>query len=189
MMMMYIWWWGCIPYDDDAFPMTMMHTYDDNACDNDVHCEVDALLYNMLYMHTIVWWCSPMHYDVYLMFMKYTRYTVRWWWCIVDYEDTYPMTMMHTYHDDAWQCMPHVQWKHNRITCSIIVYDEVYNDVHEQCMAVKWLLGIHGLFDSDQSVDVINNSFRVWFDRLTGSTIFFYMGGRTGKGKEVVVSF
>ena len=43
-----------------------------------------------------------------------------WWWgCI-------PMTMMHTYDDDAWQCIPYVQWKHSRITCLIIVFDEVY---------------------------------------------------------------
>ena len=39
----------------------------------------------------------------------------------------------------------------NIIICSIIVYDEVYNDVHEQCMAVKWLVGIQGWFGSDHS--------------------------------------
>ena len=90
---------------------------------------------------------------------------------------------MHTYDDDTWLCMPYVKWKQSRITCSIIVYDEVYNDIHEQCMAVKWLLGIHGLFDSDQSVDVISSSFRVWFDRFTGSTIFFLSRWQDGARK------
>ena len=99
--------------------------YDDTACDN-----VDALLYNIMYMHTIVWWCSHMHYDVYLMLMMHTRCTLRWWWCIFDDGDAYPMTMMHTYDDDAWRCMSYVQWKHNIITCLVIMYDEVYNDVY-----------------------------------------------------------
>ena len=110
--------------------MMMLHTfmlwydtlYDDNACDNDVHYEVVALLYNMMYMHTIVWWCSPMHYDVYLI-----------WWFIHgahwDDDDAYPMTMMHTYDDDAWQCMPYVQWKQRRIIYSVTVYDMMYKDV------------------------------------------------------------
>ena len=95
-----------------------------------------------------MWWCSPMHYDVYLMLMMDKWCTLRWW-CIYDDEDAYPMTIMHTYDDDAWWCMPYVQWKHIIITCSVIVYDEVYNDVHEQCMAVKWLVGIQGWFGSD----------------------------------------
>ena len=78
--------------------------YDDTACDN-----VDALLYNIMYMHTIVWWCSHMHYDVYLMLMMHKWCRLRWWWgCITYDEDTYPMTMMHTYDDDAWWCMPYV---------------------------------------------------------------------------------
>ena len=42
------------------------------------------------------------------------------------------MAMMHTYDDDA--CL---MFNESRITCSVIVYDEVYNDVHEQCMEVK----------------------------------------------------
>ena len=129
----------------------MLHTfmlcydtvYDDNAC---TLWDVYALLYNMMYMHTIVLWCSPMHYDVYLMLMMHTRCTLRWWWwCIFnDYDDAYPMTMTHTYDDDIWLCMPYVQWKQRRITCAIIMYDEAYNDVHEKCMALKWLVGIHG---------------------------------------------
>ena len=69
--------------------------YYDNAC---TVYDVDALLYNIMYMHTIVWWFSPMHYDVYLMLMMHTRCTLRW--CIFDDEDAYPMKMMHTY-DDA----------------------------------------------------------------------------------------
>ena len=115
--------------------MMMFHTcmlwydtlYDDNAC---TLYDVDALLYNMMYTHTIVWWCSPMHYDVYLMMMMHKRYTLRRSWCIFDDEDAYPMTMMPTYDDDAWRCMPYVQWKKRRITCWVIVYDEVYNDVY-----------------------------------------------------------
>ena len=72
--------------------------YDDNAC---ILYDVDALLYNMIYMHTIVWWFSPMKYDVYLMLMMHTWCTLRWWWFIFDDEDPYiwrwciPMTMMH----------------------------------------------------------------------------------------------
>ena len=113
----------------------MLHTfmlwydtlYDDNAC---TLYDVDALLYNMMYMHTIVWWCSRMHYDVYLILMMHTRCTLRRWWCIFHDEDAYPMMMMHTYGDDAWRCMPYVQWNHSRITFLVIVYDEVYNDVY-----------------------------------------------------------
>ena len=72
--------------------------YDDNACD-----KFDARIYNIMYMHTIVWWCSPMHYDVYLMLMMHKRCTLRWWGCIFDDEDAYPMTMIHT----LWRwCIP-----------------------------------------------------------------------------------
>ena len=73
--------------------MMMLHTfilwydtlYDGNACDNDVH----ALLYNMMYMHTIVWWCSPMNYYVYWKLVLHTWYTLRWWWCIPYDDDAY----------------------------------------------------------------------------------------------------
>ena len=82
--------------------------YDDNAC---TLYDVDALLYNMMYMHTIVWWFSPMHYDVYLTMMMHKWCTLRWWWCIFNDDDAYPMTMMHTYDNDAWRCRPYVQWK------------------------------------------------------------------------------
>ena len=47
-----------------------------------------------------VWWCSPMHYDVYFMMMMHKRCTLRWWWCIFGEKDAYPMTMMHT----LWRC-------------------------------------------------------------------------------------
>ena len=47
------------------------------------------------------------------------------------------MTMMHTYDDDAWECMPYVQWKQRRIICSVTVYDEMYKDVQKQCMEVE----------------------------------------------------
>ena len=47
------------------------------------------------------------------------------------------MMMMHTDDDDAWRCMPYVQWKKRRIICSVIVYDKVYKDVNEQCVEVK----------------------------------------------------
>ena len=116
-----------------------------------------------MYMHTIVWWCSHMHYDVYLMMMMYKRCTLRWWWCIPYDYDAYPVTTMHTYDDDAWWCMPCVQWKQSIITCLVIVYDEVYNDVHEQCMAVKWLVGIQGWFGIDQSAEVISSRFIAWY--------------------------
>ena len=55
--------------------------YDDTACDN-----VDALLYNIMYMHTIVWWCSHMHYDVYLMLMMHKWCILRWWWGCIPYD-------------------------------------------------------------------------------------------------------
>ena len=93
--------------------MMMLHTfilwhdklYDENSC---TLYDVDALLYNMMYMQTIVWWFSPMHYDVYLTLMMHTWCTLRWWSCIFNDEDAYPMTMMHTYDDDAWWCKPYV---------------------------------------------------------------------------------
>ena len=102
--------------------MMMFHTfmllydtlYDDNAY---TLYDVDALIYNMMYMHTIVWWCSPMHYDVYMM--MHTQWTLRWWWCIFYDEDACPMTMMHTYDDDAWRCIPYVQWNQRRIISSV----------------------------------------------------------------------
>ena len=113
MMMMlnkFVLWYDTL-YDDNTFTL-----YD-----------VDALLYNMMYTHTIVWWFS---------------YAL---WCIIDVDDAYTvhtdMMMMHIwwwgcipYGNDAylwWWCMPYVQWNKSIITCSIIVYDEVYNDVHE----------------------------------------------------------
>ena len=76
----FIWWWWCIlEYDEHS----LMHT----------------LLYNMMYMHAMVWWCSSMDYDVYLM-MMHTRCTLRWL-CILDDEDAYPMMMMHIL---WWRC-------------------------------------------------------------------------------------
>ena len=90
---MRIWWCCCIHlcYDIILF-------YDDNSC---TLYDVDALLYNMMCMHTIVWWLSPMTYDVYLMLKMHTWCTLRWWWCIFDDEDAYPMMMMNTYDYDV----------------------------------------------------------------------------------------
>ena len=90
-----------------------------------------------MYMHTIVWWCSPMNCDVYLMLMMHTHTEmmmmyILWWGCIPYDNDAYLW----------WWCMPYVQWKNSIITCSVIVYDEVYNDVHEHYVAVKWLISI-----------------------------------------------
>ena len=47
------------------------------------------------------------------------------------------MTMMHTYDDDAWECMPYVQWKQRRIIYLVPVYDKMYKDVQELCMEVE----------------------------------------------------
>ena len=59
--------------------------------------------------------------------------------------------------------MPYVHWKQRRIICSVTVYDEVYKDVNEECMIVKWLVGIQGWFGSDQSVEVIYSRLRDWY--------------------------
>ena len=55
-----------------------------------------------MYMHTIVWWSSPMHYDAYLMLMMHKHGILRWRWCIFDDDDLYPMIIMHTL---WWWCM------------------------------------------------------------------------------------
>ena len=149
-------------YDDDLLCYDLMYTLrsmmhawciltllddDDHTCydtlydDDDVNmlwCD-DALLYTMTY---ILWWCT--------LDVDTLRWSWSWSWCI-------------PYDDDAWWCIPGVQWKQSIITCSVIVYDEVYKDVHEQCMVVKWIVGIQGWFCSDQSVEVINNRFIVWY--------------------------
>ena len=57
--------------------------YDDNACDNDVHSM------KLMDSYTILWWCSPMCYDVYLILMMDTQCTMRWWWCIPYDDDAY----------------------------------------------------------------------------------------------------
>ena len=112
-----------VSYDEHACLCTMMYTW---WCmyDDDVSYDVDTLLHSMLLdmmnIHAMVWWCSSMHYDVYLT-MMHAPCTLRWWWCI-PYDDD----------DDTWWCMPCVQWKQSRITFSVIVYDEAYKEVHEQ---------------------------------------------------------
>ena len=123
---MRIWWWCCIPLFYD-----MIHF---------------IIIIHVIMMYNIWCWCTPIQYDVHayhsVMMLSYAL------WCILDVDDAYTvhteMMMMHIwwwacipYDDDAWKCMPYVQWKKRIISCSIIVYDEVYNDVHEQCMVVK----------------------------------------------------
>ena len=84
-------------------------------------------------MYTLWSWCIHIQYDVHayhsVMMLSYELL------CILEFYDAYmvntEMMMIHIYDDDAWQCMPYVQGKQSIITCLVIVYDEVYNDVHE----------------------------------------------------------
>ena len=92
-------------------------------------------------MHSYALWCTLYVNDACMMHTEMMMY-IWWWGCIPYDDDAYAMTMMNIYDDDAWRWMPYVQWKQTRITCSVIMYDEVYNDVHEQCMVVKWLISI-----------------------------------------------
>ena len=112
------------------------------------------MIMHVIMMYTLCCWCTSIQYDVHayhsVMMLSYAL------WCIPDVDDAYTvhtnMMMMYIwirgcipYDDDAylwWWCMPYVKWKHNIITCSVIVYDEVYNDVHEQCVEMKWYIGI-----------------------------------------------
>ena len=119
MMMMWIWLWGCIPYDDDA------HLW---------------------------WWCMMMHSL-----------------CSVKREHNYMMRCTMMYMSSVWK----------------------WNDlfVYMDDLQVKWLDGIRGWVGSNQSAEVTNCRFRVWFDRFIGWQSLSYMGGNMGKGKEVVSSF
>ena len=90
-------------------------------------------------MYTLWCWCTPIQYHVHayhsVMILSYAL------WCILDDNDAETMhtemMMMYIwwwgcipYDDDAWWCMPYVQCKKSRITCSVIVNDEVYSDVY-----------------------------------------------------------
>ena len=61
--------------------------YDDNAC---TLYDVDALLYNMMYMHTIVWWFSYALWcildvdDVYMVHNEMMMMYI-WWWVSIPY--------------------------------------------------------------------------------------------------------
>ena len=126
------------------------------------------MIMHVIMMYTLWSWCTPIQYDVHVyhsvMMLSYEL------WCILDVDDAYTlhtkMIMMYIwwwecipYDDDAWRCIPYVQWKQRRIIFSVTVYDEVYKDVNEQCVEVKLLVWYRGMIGSDHSVEVINNRF------------------------------
>ena len=112
----------------------------------------DALLHSMMYIDTMVWWRFFMHYDVYL---KHTPYIVddyytysmmivhTWWWSyILDDDFSYLMIIVHI----GWWWFildgvdAHLWWsKKKRIVWPLIVYDDVYKNVHNQCVAVTYI--------------------------------------------------
>ena len=89
-----------------------------------------------------------------VIYDDYTMHALIWCWYM-------PWVDAH-----LWWCKLCVQWKQRSIICSVFGYDDVYKDVHEQCVIVIY---IQGWFDSNQSLEVISSRSRVWY--VTGPQV------------------
>ena len=78
-------------WDDDVHSI-LMHSYTLWCTHYDDDAVLHSMILDMMNIHAMVWWCSSMHYDVYLMTMMHAQCTLRWWWrgCIPYDDDAYP---------------------------------------------------------------------------------------------------
>ena len=92
----------------------------------------DLMIYALIILMT---WCMPWCDDILLCTMMCTCYihiTCWWWLHILDDDSTYWMMMVHTWW--LW-CTPMMMQAEKNY---LILYDNVYKDVREQCVAVTY---------------------------------------------------
>ena len=153
--------------------------------------------YILMWCHNTCPWYDDEHacFDVMTLFYAlwcvldiYTLHT-RWWLYIPDDDCTHLMMRVHTWwwqfiRDDndahLWRC------RQRRTICSVKVYDDVYKDVHEKCVALTYTGMIWHWSECKGYQQQIQS---LVCDRSTGSAISSYVGGGTGQGNEFVASF
>ena len=119
-----LWWYGDTTWNDDMMYTLLwwceLSCYDEHAC-------LSTMMYTWWCMCNDALWCSCTRWWLWL-WCKLDAYSlmILIWWC------TLSLIHVFTWYDAVMlyytlsRCIPCVQHKQSRVTCSVIVYDERY---------------------------------------------------------------